>query len=86
MIIYLCLLIVVLIKEKEKGMFGLTLKNTENKATVTIEESSTICSYRGEIALRAMQMGAVGSSHFEILFASEKEMYTFISKLSEFCK
>lgn len=66
-------------------MFGLTIKNTENKTTINIENSSLICSYRGVIATRAMHIGAVTATNSEVIFATEKEMYNFVSKLSEFC-
>ena len=73
------------IKEKEINMFGLTIKNTESKATISIENSSIICSHRSDIAILAMQMGAIHSSNLEALFTSEKQMYNFVSKLAEFC-
>lgn len=66
-------------------MFGLTIKNTENKATINIENSSLICSQRINITIGAMQMGAVVATHYEVVFATEKGMYNFVSKLSEFC-
>lgn len=66
-------------------MFGLIIKNTQSKATIHIENSSLVCSYRVNITIAAMQMGAITATHSEVVFETEKEMYNFVPKLSEFC-